>query len=255
MRVRFKMLFRATQLLALAALLSVSAFVRADQQALSDGVAGDGHFEIRGDQYGAFGPFSVTDPGYGNYNPDGPLGLRPWAYWSGLMLTDGVEWQWLMDADDWPGDFGGRMMDDEVISDESTGSTRTSSFNVSLYGDLRVDLVQELSKYNIVQTYTFNNLGNSLLEMKALWETDVDMEFAQARWTTWPASCWATIHACTLSKSRMYRARATRVSPIVIGAFPSSRTPVTTSRSKAPCRYAHPWDPAEARTCIIMLRG
>ena len=71
------------------------------------------------------------------------------------------------------------MMDYEVISDESTGSTRTSSFNVSLYGDLRVDLVQELSKYNILQTYTFNNLGNSPLEMKALWETDVDMEFAQ----------------------------------------------------------------------------
>ncbi len=106
MRVRDKIQYHATQVLLLMGLLSAPALVCADQQVLSDGVAGDGHMEIRGDQYGGFGPFSGSDAGFGNYNPDGPVGLRPWAFWSALMLTDGVEWQWLMDADDWPGDFG-----------------------------------------------------------------------------------------------------------------------------------------------------
>ena len=95
-----------TQLLLLVGLLMAPTHACADQEILTDGASGDGHIEIRGDQYGAFGPFSVTDAGFGNYDPDGPVGLRPWSYWSGMMLTDGVEWQWLMDADDWPGDFG-----------------------------------------------------------------------------------------------------------------------------------------------------
>jgi hypothetical protein len=160
-------------------LLAAPISASADQEILTGGAAGDGQMQIRGDQYGAFGPFSVSDAGFGNYDPDGALGLRPWAFWSGLMLTDGESWQWLMDADDWPGDFGERMLDDEVISDESTASSRTSSFGVSRLGDLQVDLVQELSQYNILQTYTFHNLSNSPRELKALWETDVDMEFAQ----------------------------------------------------------------------------
>ncbi len=163
----------------LVCLLIASTQVLADQEILTDGVSGDGHMEIRGDQYGAFGPFSVSNPGRGRYDPDGPVGLRPWSFWSAIMLTDGFDWQWLMDADDWPGDFGSRMLDEEVISDESTGSKRTSSFDVSLFSDLQVDLVQELSPYNIVQTYTFRNEGKSPLELTALWETDVDMEFAQ----------------------------------------------------------------------------
>jgi hypothetical protein len=167
------------QVLWAAFLLAAPALVRADQEVLTDGVAGDGHMEIRGDQYGAFGSFSVMDPGFGNYNPDGPVGLRPWSYWSAIMLTDGEQWQWLMDAEDWPGDFGARLPDDVVVADQITASARTSSFQVPLYGDLQVDLLQELSPYNIVQTYTFKNPGNSPLELKALWMTDVDMEFAQ----------------------------------------------------------------------------
>ncbi len=179
MRVRYGNRRHGTQLLLWVCLLTVTTQAGADQRVLTDGVSGDGHMELRGDQYGAFGPFSVADPGWANYDPDGPVGLRPWSFWSAIMLTDGEAWQWLMDADDWPGDFGARMLDDDVISDASTGSTRTSSFDVPLYGDLQVDLVQELSRYNIVQTYTFKNQGNSPLELKALWETDVDMEFAQ----------------------------------------------------------------------------
>ncbi len=151
----------------------------AEQETLSDSVTGDGHMEIRGDQYGAFGPFSVSNPGAGSYDPTGPVGLRPWVFWSGMMLTDGNEFQWLMDVDDWPGDFGGRMMDDEVTSDVTVGAKRTSSFTVSRYEGLSVDLVQEVSAHNIVQTYTFKNSGPAALELKALWETDVDMEFAQ----------------------------------------------------------------------------
>lgn len=151
----------------------------AEQETLSDAATGDGHMEIRGDQYGAFGPFSVSNPGAGNYDPTGPVGLRPWVFWSGMMLTDGNEFQWLMDADDWPGDFGGRMLDDEVTSDVTVGSKRTSSFTVSKYDGLSVDLVQEVQPHNILQSYTFKNSGPAALELTALWETDVDMEFAQ----------------------------------------------------------------------------
>jgi len=179
MRVSDKIQCRRMRLLVLVCLLTASTRVVADQETLTDGVSGDGHMQIRGDQYGAFGPFSVSDPGEALYDPDGPVGLRPWSFWSAIMLTDGFDWQWLMDADDWPGDFGARMLDDEVISDEFTASTRTSSFDVSLFGDLQVDLMQEVSPYNIVQTYTFKNEGDSPLELTALWETDVDMEFAQ----------------------------------------------------------------------------
>ena len=105
MRVRDKIQCHGTQLLMLVCLLTASTQVCADQEDLTDGVSGDGHMEIRGDQYGAFGPFSVSNPGQGNYDPGGPVGLSPWSFWSAIMLTDGVEWQWLMDVDDWPGDF------------------------------------------------------------------------------------------------------------------------------------------------------
>src|SRR5262245_55655258 len=133
-----------TRLVLLAWLAATAHQLQAEQKSLSDGVSGDGHMEMRGDQYGAFGPFSINDPGIGNYDPNGAVGLRPWLFWSGLMLTNGTDFQWLMDADDWPGDFGGRMLDTELVSDVPTNSTRTSSFNVSLLGDLRVDLVQEV---------------------------------------------------------------------------------------------------------------
>ena len=169
-------------LIFVAGIVAIEQRARADQVVLSDGVSGDGHMTVRTDEFGAFGSFSVGDPGYGRFDPDGAVGRSDWQFWSGLMLTDGIEFQWLMDDDDWPNDFGEGLLDIDVTSDSSNNSTRTSRFVVPKMGDLEVDLVQETpaSGYNFLQNYTFKNTGNAPLSLKLIWMDDQDIEFADS---------------------------------------------------------------------------
>jgi hypothetical protein len=173
---------KAALLASLICICCVVSAARAEQRVLSDGLPGDGHMTIRGDQYGAFGPFSVNDAGFGRFNPDGPVGTRPWQFWSGLMLTDGETFRWLMDADDWPGQFGERLLDDNLLADSATSTTRESAFDIPEYEGLFVNLVQETpsSGYNLVQDYTFANTGVEPLSLKLFWMSDMDIEFAQS---------------------------------------------------------------------------
>ena len=97
------------------------------------------------------------------------------------MLADDAVYRWLMDSDDWPGDFVNEMEDSDVLADSTAGQVRTSSFRVTDFGDLEVDLVQDVPDegYNYVQRYTFNNPGDTPLSLKAVWFNDQDVEFAQ----------------------------------------------------------------------------
>ncbi len=154
--------------------------LQAEQQTLTSG-GGDGQMSIRSDQYGAFGGFSVNAPGFGRFDPPSVSGLKDWQYAGALMLADDFVFRWLMDSDDWPGDFVNEMDDSDMLSDVVDGQVRTSSFRVLDFGDLEVDLVQEVpdAGSNYVQRYTFNNPGDTEIALKAVWFNDQDVEFAQ----------------------------------------------------------------------------
>jgi hypothetical protein len=114
------------------------------------------------------------------------LDSSSWGFWQGLMLADGNNFQWLMDANDWGAEFANLMDVDSLESDtqDEDEQVRTSTFNVpndplnSLPADLGVSLTQETPSegYNFVQTYAFTNSAETSVELKAVLWNDMDLE-------------------------------------------------------------------------------
>jgi hypothetical protein len=127
---------------------------------------------VTGDQYGTFGParFSPAD------------GSSPftWQYFGSVMLTDGTDYVWLADQDEWRTfDCCGSvdlLSDAAMVSDTVEGAKRTSQFRVPRLGNLDIGLVQEVpeARHNFVQTYTFTNPGIEPMSLKLVLFNDQD---------------------------------------------------------------------------------
>jgi hypothetical protein len=128
---------------------------------------------ITGDQYGTFGPARFTPA-------DGSPSFI-WQYSGLLMVTDGTDYVWLADQNEWSifECCGGRvnlLPDAELVSDTVEAAKRTSQFRVSRLDNLNVDLVQEMPEagYNFVQTYTFTNPTTEPMSLKMILFNDQD---------------------------------------------------------------------------------
>ena len=172
-----------TSFLFWACLLTCTTWVHANQETLTDGLTDDGHMTIRGDQYGAFGPFSIYSAGFGRFDPDGAVELKDWQFGGGLMLADDVTYRWLMDGDDWTMDFPQKIDDTFLLSDVVTSDRRMTRFIVPEFnfGDIEAELVQQTPPqgYNFVQQYTFTNPNHQEVSFRLVWFNDQDVELQQ----------------------------------------------------------------------------
>jgi hypothetical protein len=142
----------------------------------------DGYIRIWSDQYGAFGR---CGPGGALFDPELDARTGHWLCFGGLMLTNGKDFNWLVDENDWAFEgFPFPLPDENLLSDtvNDARSSRTSSFLVE-FANLQVDLVQEQPSagYNFLQTYTFTNTGGEPLSLKIVWFNDQDLTFSNQK--------------------------------------------------------------------------
>jgi hypothetical protein len=127
---------------------------------------------VSADQYGTFSGAS--------FKPADDSASLSWQYLGSLMLTDGKDYVWLADEEDWQNEIApeawNKLADAELLSDNVEAAKRTTRFHVSSFGELAVDLVQELPEagYNFVQTYTFTNPSAEPISLKMVLFNDQD---------------------------------------------------------------------------------
>jgi hypothetical protein len=148
----------------------------ADRKGLASSVSGAGTIRVSVDQYGTFAG--------ARFRPADGAPSFSWQYLGSLMLTDGTDFVWLADDEDWrdtsrngnPPLLDSSLLDSEMVSDTVEPAKRTSQFHVSSLRNLSVDLVQETPEagYNFVQTYTFTNPTADPMSLKMVLFNDQD---------------------------------------------------------------------------------
>ena len=132
----------------------------------------DGSWSLSSDEFGAFGE-SVA----GSFaQRDFGSGLTGYAWTAGVLITDGTSSQWLAGDANFGMNGLTAIAASNVISDVTSGNTRTSTFNVPNFSDLRVTLTQAATNDGISQQYSITNLGGSSTDLRMISFQDVDLD-------------------------------------------------------------------------------
>ena len=133
----------------------------------------DNKWRLNSDEFGAAGEGvagSITARDFG-------AGLTGYTWASGVMLTDGSARQALSsDTANLGLATSGSLGAANVISDSTVGSTRTSTYTVTGFANLRVTLTQSVSNSGISQNYVLSNTGASAINLSAISFRDVDLD-------------------------------------------------------------------------------
>lgn len=149
---------------------------------LDNGLVGDGHLMVAGDEYGFFGP--ALAGGAATFDPIGEIPDETWGFYGALLVADeSGSRRWLASntEDTFNGGMGGEPLT-SVDADEATESRRVSSFVVPgvFNGELEVDLEQQVGSHPVPhfsQTYSFTNRTSSSRTLTVMAFADPDLEW------------------------------------------------------------------------------